>query len=194
MDCEKIGALIARLLREQGLTQRELAECVLVSDKTVSKWERGLGCPDVSLLERLSDVLGVELTALLAGELPSGTETGGNMKKAKYFVCPICGAISMTTGDAEFACCGRKLSALTAQKAEVSDKLTTERVEDEWFITSSHPMTKEHHIAFVIHSNGERMQIVRTYPEWDLQVRFPARGRGTLLWYCTQHGLFYQYL
>ena len=41
---------------------------------------------------------------------------------------------------------------------------------------------------------GARVQIIRQYPEWDLSVRIPARGRGTLLWYCTQHGLFYQYL
>lgn len=194
MDHEKIGALIARLRKEQGLTQRGLAERVLVSDKAVSKWERGLGCPDVSLLERLSNVLEVELTVLLTGELPSGNESGGNMKKAKYYVCPVCGALSMTTGEAEIACCGRKLSALTAKKAENDCKLTAERVEDEWFITSSHPMTKEHHIAFVVFANGERVQLVRTYPEWDLQVRFPARGRGTLLWYCTQDGLHYQYI
>lgn len=194
MDHKKIGALIAHLRKEQGLTQRELAERIMVSDKAVSKWERGLGCPDVSLLERLSNVLEVELTVLLTGELPSGKESGGNMKKAKYYVCPACGAISMTTGDVEIACCGRKLSALEAKKAEDDSKLTAERVEDEWFITSSHPMTKEHHIAFVAVANGERLQLVRTYPEWDLQVRFPARGRGTLLWYCTQHGLYYQYI
>ena len=83
MDHEKIGALIAHLRKEQGLTQRELAERILVSDKAVSKWERGLGCPDVSLLERLSNVLEVELTVLLTGELPSGKESGGNMKKTK---------------------------------------------------------------------------------------------------------------
>lgn len=194
MDCEKIGALIARLRKEQGMTQRELAERVQVSDKAVSKWERGMGCPDVSLLGQLSAVLGVELNALLTGHLPSANETGGNMKKAKYYVCPTCGSITMTTGETELACCGRKLSALKAQKAIETDKLTTERVEDEWFITSSHPMTKEHSIAFVAFANGERVQLVRTYPEWDLQVRFPARGHGTLLWYCTQHGLYYQYL
>lgn len=194
MDCEKIGALIAHLRKEQGMTQRELAERIQISDKAVSKWERGQGCPDVSLLGQLSAVLGVELNALLTGQMPCPTETGGNMKKAKYYVCPTCGSITMTTGETELACCGRKLSALTAQKATETDKLTTERVEDEWFITSSHPMTKDHSIAFVAFANGERVQLVRTYPEWDLQVRFPARGRGTLLWYCTQHGLYYQYL
>lgn len=193
MDREKIGALIARLRREQGMTQRELAERIQVSDKAVSKWERGLGCPDVSILTQLSDVLGIELITLLSGSLPSSTGSGGNMKKTKFFVCPACGSVSMTTGSGEMTCCGRKLAALEAQKAAQEDKLTAERVEDEWFITASHPMTKAHHIAFVAFLSGERVQLVRTYPEWDLQVRFPARGHGTLLWYCTEHGLFYQY-
>ena len=71
---------------------------------------------------------------------------------------------------------------------------TVERVEDEWLVTSRHPMSKDHHIAFAALATGERVQLARQYPEWDLQVRFPARGRGTLLWYCTRHGLFYQYI
>ena len=41
---------------------------------------------------------------------------------------------------------------------------------------------------------GDRVQMIRQYPEWDLSVRIPARGHGVLLWYCTQHGLFSQLL
>ena len=54
MDYEKIGALIRSLRTQQGLTQRELAQQLTVSDKAVSKWERGQGCPDVSLLPSLA--------------------------------------------------------------------------------------------------------------------------------------------
>ena len=53
MDNEKIGALIRRLRREQRLTQRGLAEQLGLSDKAVSKWERGLGCPEVGCPESL---------------------------------------------------------------------------------------------------------------------------------------------
>jgi len=194
MDCEKIGGLIGRLRREHSMTQRELAQRLDVTDKAVSKWERGLGCPDVSLLTGLSQALGVDMAALLAGELPLEEASGGNMKKAKYFVCPACGGITMTTGEAELSCCGRKLSPLEAKKADGPEKLTVEKVEDEWFITSGHPMTKAHHIAFVAFAAGDRLQLIRQYPEWDLQVRLPARSHGMLLWYCTEHGLFYQLL
>ena len=51
------GALIAQLRKEQGLTQKQLAEQLHISDRTISKWERGAGFPDVSLLEPLADVL-----------------------------------------------------------------------------------------------------------------------------------------
>jgi transcriptional regulator with XRE-family HTH domain len=50
LDCGKVGALLYRLRKEKGMTQWQVANQLNISDKTVSKWERGLGCPDVSLL------------------------------------------------------------------------------------------------------------------------------------------------
>ena len=194
MDCVKTGEVILRLRKERGMTQKQLAEKLQVTDKAVSRWERGVGCPDVSLLEGLSEALGADLTALLAGVLPKDETAGGNMKKALYYVCPVCGGITMTTGQVELSCCGRKLAALAPQKAAAEEKLRVETVEDEWFITSDHPMTKSHYIDYVAFATGERIQLIRQYPEWDLQLRIPARGHGTLLWHCTEHGLFYQYL
>ena len=49
MDCEKIGKLIYSLRTERKLTQKKLAEYMNISDKAISKWERGLGCPDVEI-------------------------------------------------------------------------------------------------------------------------------------------------
>lgn len=56
MDHTKIGKLIYTLRKENGMTQLQLAESMNISDKTVSKWERGLGCPDVSLFYVLSSI------------------------------------------------------------------------------------------------------------------------------------------
>ena len=72
MDCQKVGALIRALRQERGMTQRQTADCLGISNKTVSKWENGLGCPDVSLLRELSVLLEVELPTLLSGELYRG--------------------------------------------------------------------------------------------------------------------------
>ena len=74
MDVKRTGELIARLRKEQGLTQRQLAEKLNISDRTVSKWERGAGFPDVALLGPLADVLGISVVALLRGEPDVGED------------------------------------------------------------------------------------------------------------------------
>ena len=68
MDQQKTGALIARRRKEKGLTQKELAERLHISDRTVSKWERSAGFPDISLLAPLADALDLSVAGLLRGE------------------------------------------------------------------------------------------------------------------------------
>lgn len=68
MDKEKFGAFVAQLRKEQGLTQKELADRLFISNKAVSKWETGVSIPDVGLLIPLAQVLGVTITELLSGE------------------------------------------------------------------------------------------------------------------------------
>lgn len=192
MDYEKIGALIRRLRTRQGLTQRQLAGRLEVSDKAVSKWERGQGCPDVSLLPRLAQTLGVELEGLLSGELSERDQTGGTMKHLNFYVCPTCGNLLTSADEAAVSCCGQKLSPLEAVKAPEEERLTVELIENDYYITSSHPMTKEHYVSFAALVTGDTLILKRLYPEWDLQTRLPRIGHGKLYWYCVQHGLFYQ--
>ena len=75
MDKEKTGQLITELRKEKGLTQKQLADALNVTDKAVSKWERGLSFPDISMLEPISELLEVSIMELLAGERQSGEET-----------------------------------------------------------------------------------------------------------------------
>ena len=67
-----MGRFISELRKTQKMTQKDLAEKLNVSDKAVSKWERGLSCPDISLLSSLSDILGVSIDELLNGEKNGG--------------------------------------------------------------------------------------------------------------------------
>jgi transcriptional regulator with XRE-family HTH domain len=67
MDYKKTGLLIANLRKEKGLTQKELADQLGITDRAVSKWERGLGCPDVSLLDDLSRILDISILEILKG-------------------------------------------------------------------------------------------------------------------------------
>lgn len=192
MDTTKIGELICTLRKEKGLTQVQLAERLNVSDKAVSKWERGLGCPDVSLLARLSQVFAVDLEKLLAGELDPNSQAAGNLKNLHFYVCPTCGNLVTALVDTPVSCCGKKLTALTAQKAGPEEKLSVEIIENDYFISSDHEMSKDHYISFVAFLTGDTVLLRKQYPEWNLQTRLPVFAHGRLLWYCTRHGLFYQ--
>lgn len=68
IDKEKFGQFIGQLRREKGMTQKELAEKLYVSDKAVSKWETAMHLPDISMLTPLAEVLGVSVAELLQGE------------------------------------------------------------------------------------------------------------------------------
>ena len=192
VDTTKIGELICTLRKEKGLTQVQLAERLNVSDKAVSKWERGLGCPDVSLLARLSQVFAVDLEKLLAGELDPNSQAAGNLKNLHFYVCPTCGNLVTALVDTPVSCCGKKLTALTAQKVGPEEKLSVEIIENDYFISSDHEMSKDHYISFVAFLTGDTVLLRKQYPEWNLQTRLPVFAHGRLLWYCTRHGLFYQ--
>lgn len=107
MDQTKTGGLIRALRTQKGLTQKALAEAIGVGDKAVSKWERGLGCPDVSLLPELSRVLGVGLETLLSGSLDANDQERGNMKKLNFYVCPDCGNLITAASPAAAGRCSR---------------------------------------------------------------------------------------
>jgi len=192
MDCNKIGKLIYHLRKEKDMTQKQLADLMNISDKTISKWERGLGCPDVSLLPELSQILGVNIEEILLGKIELNEMIGGNMKKLKFYVCPQCNNFMTATGDAHISCCGKRLEALVAEKANEQHLLNIEPVEDEFYVSYSHEMRKEHYISFVAYVTGDKVFIVKQYPEWNMQFRFHKLGHGKLYWHCSNHGLFYQ--
>ena len=68
MTNEKVGKFIKIKRKEKNLTQKELACQLGISDKAISKWERGICCPDISLLKDLGRILGVSVNELLSGE------------------------------------------------------------------------------------------------------------------------------
>ena len=71
MDQEKIGKFIAESRRGQGLTQMQLAELLNITDRAVSKWERGKSLPDSSIMLPLCDILKISVNDLLNGEVVS---------------------------------------------------------------------------------------------------------------------------
>lgn len=190
MNSQKTGRLIAALRREKGLTQKALADAMHLSDRTISKWERGAGYPDISMLPVLSALLGVAAENLLSGESGEKEANRGNMKRIRFYMCPNCGNILTATGEAEFSCCGRRLEPLQAKQADDAHRLTVEAVEDEFFVTSAHSMEKTHYLAFVALVTDDRLTLVRIYPEQTVQVRLPRMRRGKLYTCCSDHGLW----
>ena len=192
MDQIKTGELIRKLRMKSGLTQKQLAEKINVSDKAVSKWECGNGCPDISLLTALSDVFGTDTSVLLSGEINTNETEKGNMKKLKFYVCSDCGNIVTAAAEAAVTCCGKKLAPLEPRKADSKDKLNVSDTGGELYITADHEMTKDHYISFLAYVNDSSVMIFRQYPEWTMQATLPVFRSGRLVWYCSKCGLLYQ--
>lgn len=190
MNQERTGALIRRLRQEKGLTQRELAQRIGVGDKAVSKWERGMGCPDVSLLASLSQELGVGLESMLEGGLPQSPCQGGNMKRIRFYVCPACGNVITATGEVSVSCCGRRLEAMQSAPCDEAHTPRIEAMDGESYVTFAHPMDKAHHLLFVACAGYDRVTLARLYPEQDAALRLPAMAHGTYYVGCSRDGLF----
>ena len=89
-------------------------------------------------------------------------------------------------------CCGEKLQYVEPKFAEDDEKLKVEKVGNELYISSNHPVEKEDHINFVAYVLVDSFMIKRHYPEWDLDFRFPFVGKGKLIFNSTTKGLFQQ--
>jgi len=191
MNSTEIGALLQRLRKERDMTQRQVAERLSVSAQAVSRWETGVGCPDVSLLPGLAELFGVSIVHLLAGDLAPEKKEVGNMKRVKFYVCPDCGNILTASGGGELHCCGRKLEYLSVRPADEDHKANVQEMEEDWYVTFTHPMEKDHFFRFVAYVTTDKVLLTRLYPESGGEFRIPqVRGGGKLYLCCSRHGLF----
>lgn len=190
MDLSKNAKLIKELRVSQNLTQKDLAEKLGICAKTVSKWENGRGFPDVSYVSKLAEILHVSTDSLLSGDIIKNKEENGNMKKLKFYHCPECGNFLTQTGDGEVFCCGKKLDSLKIQKAENEHLPKIETVEDEYFLTFDHEMTKEHFLSFAVGVRFDSVLVIRLYPEQNAEVRVPKAFGKNIYVLCEKDGLF----
>ena len=190
MNTYVTGTTVKQLREARKLTQSELAEQIGVSSKTVSKWETAKGLPDITLLQPLSQALGISVVELMNGQHITNRNTSANLLRSKFYVCPICGNILHSTGSALVSCCGVTLPPLEAEEPDDDHAVTVEHVEDEHFLTVHHAMTKQHFISFAAFVTSDRIQMVKLYPEGNAETRLQLRGMGYLYYYCNRHGLF----
>ena len=184
------GTVIKELREKDKMTQFQLAEKLGVSDKTVSKWETGKGYPDITLLEPIAKVFRISVTELISGSTIHNANVSANMMRSKFYVCPVCGNVIHTMGEAAIHCHGILLTPLEAEPTDERHMIFIERVEDEYFVRIDHSMTKEHYISFVAAASSDDMQMVKLYPEGNAEVRFKLRGVRRIFFYCNRDGLF----
>ena len=190
MDNYVTGAVIKRLREYKKMTQEELAQKIFVTSKAVSKWETGKGFPDVGLMESLGKALDVSVIELLSGKDITNLNKACNMSKGNFYVCPVRGNVIQTSGEAVISCCGITLPPLEAEAPDEEHSLKIEIVEDEYFVSMNHPMTKEHYISFIAAISDNGVQLVKLYPESNAEVRFKISRVRKLYAYCNRHGLF----
>lgn len=192
MDNYITGATIRNLRERKGFTQAQLADKLGVSSKAVSKWETAKGLPDISLIQPLADVLSVSVPELMSGETVINKNTASNILRSKFYVCPICNNVLSAVGEALVSCCGITLPPLEPEETDEDHRITVEKVEDEYFITVHHCMTKAHYISFLAYVTADSIQFVKLYPEGNAQTRLQLRGKGYLYLCCNRHGLMKQ--
>ena len=192
MDNYVTGAVIRRLREAKRMTQEELAQTLFVSSKAVSKWETGQGFPDISLLEPLAGALGISVIELLSGEDVTNRNLSSNMTRGKFYVCPVCGNVIRTIGEAVISCCGITLPPQEAEPADEAHAIRLETVEDEYYVTVNHPMTKDHYISFFAAVSDQGVKFVKLYPEGGAEARFKINRVKGIYAYCNRHGLFWK--
>lgn len=184
------GAVIKELREKNHMTQAELAERLGVSDKAISKWETAKGYPDISLLEPLASALGVSITELISGNAVNNVNVSANMLRSKFYVCPVCGNVIHSMGEAVIHCHGILLSPCQAEETDENHMIFIERVEDEYYVRIDHDMTKQHYISFVAAISSDKIQMIKLYPEGNAEVRVKINGVKKILFYCNRDGLF----
>lgn len=190
MDRYITGSVIRKLREQCGMTQEALAEKLHVSGKTVSKWETGQGLPDIALLEPLADALQISMIELFAGAEIKNSNRSANMLRSKFYVCPVCGNVLHALGEAVVSCCGITLPPLLAEEPDEEHQIRIETIEDAYYVTVDHPMTKSHSISFLAALSDQSVQIVKRYPEGNAEAYFSMRRVQKLYAYCNHHGLF----
>ena len=134
MDSRKIGKLIASKRKEKSMTQKELGLKINVSDKTISKWESGLGLPDISSIESLANVLDLNVNEILTGDVNINDNDMANMKRTRFYFCGKCVNIIDSTNNVILNCCGQKLTELKAEELK-NDKNSEKSVDKDGNLT-----------------------------------------------------------
>ena len=141
-------------------------------------------------MEPLAKSLDVSITELISGNAVNNVNVSANILRTKFYVCPVCGNVIHSVGEAVIHCHGILLSPCQAEETNERHMIFIERVEDEYYVRIEHDMTKQHYISFVAALSSDKIQMIKLYPEGNAEARVKINGVKRILFYCNRDGLF----
>ena len=120
----------------------------------------------------------------------NNANVSANMMRSKFYICPVCGNVILSMGEAVIQCHGVLLTPAYAEETDENHRIFVERAEDEYYIRIDHDMTKEHYISFIAAVSADRLQMVKLYPEENAEARFQMSGVKKVFFYCNRDGLY----
>lgn len=142
------------------------------------------------MLESIADAFDISVTELISGNTVYNANVSANMLRSLFYVCPVCGNVFHSMGEAVIHCHGIQLTPAEAEEINGDHMVSIEQVEDEYYVRIAHEMTKKHYISFAAAMSSDRMQMVKLYPEGNAETRFKIKGVKRIYFYCNRDGLF----
>ena len=132
----------------------------------------------------------MSITELFSGDTIENKNISSNVEKIKFYVCPICGNVINSIGEAIVVCHGINLKPIVAEDVDERHIVEVSRIENEYYVKINHDMTKNHHISFIAAVSSDRLQLVKLYPESGAEARFKIGGVKKIYYYCNKDGLY----
>lgn len=108
----------------------------------------------------------------------------------KFYVCPVCGNVIITTEDNIVTCCGQKLNGQEIKIAEGKHRIIVEEKDGKVHFTSEHGMTKEHHLNFIAYGKNNQYMIIKLDKESSVDVIVERLEDADIIFGCNQHGVW----
>ena len=141
-------------------------------------------------MEPIAQAFRVSVAELLSGSPVQNANVSANMLRSQFYVCPICGNVIHSIGEAAITCHGVLLQPETPEESDERHKIFIEKAEDEYYVRVQHEMTKTHYISFIAAVSSEGIQLVKRYPEEEAEARFKMQGVRKIFFFCNKDGLF----
>ena len=113
-----------------------------------------------------------------------------HIKRRDRASSPVCGNVIQSVGETVISCCGITLPALVPEVPDADHNIHIETIEDEYYVTVKHPMTKEHYISFLAAVSDQGVQFVKQYSQGNAEAYFKKSRVRYIYAYCNHHGLF----